>query len=316
MLRTLLAALLLCAGAAQGQAQTFPDRPLRMLVGYAAGGTTDIVGRLVAEGMGARLGQQIVVENRGGAGGIPAALVFLQQPADGYTLMAHAGGVNQAAALGTPMTFDPVEIWEPIGLAGTSALSLLVHPGLPVTTLQELVDFARAQGTPFRFGSPGVGLASAYFAQELGIDAEEIRYRGTGNVVVDLIAGRIQGYIIALPGVLTHVRSGAIRAVALASERRSHVMPELRTTVEQGFPQIIGASWFGPATRVGTPPERLARLVEAFQATMADPVTRQKLQEAGLDIPADTSAAFYRRLIREDFERWDRVARRAGLRQQ
>ncbi|MBY0334893.1 MAG: hypothetical protein K2X49_29950 [Acetobacteraceae bacterium] len=151
-----------------------------MLVGYAAGGTTDIVGRLVAEGMGAHLGQQVIVENRGGAGRIPAALVFLQQPADGYTLMAHAGGVNQAAALGTPMTFDPVAIWEPVGLAGTSALSLLVHPGVPVANLRQLQAFAGAQGTPFRFGSPGIGLASAYFAQELGIEAEEIRYRGTG----------------------------------------------------------------------------------------------------------------------------------------
>ncbi|MBY0334892.1 MAG: hypothetical protein K2X49_29945 [Acetobacteraceae bacterium] len=133
---------------------------------------------------------------------------------------------------------------------------------------------------------------------------------------MDLIAGRIQGYIIALPGVLTHVRSGAIRAIALASDRRSQVMPELVTTVEQGFPRIIGASWFGPATRVGTPPGRLARLIEAFQATMTDPAIRRRLEDAGLDIPADTGADSYRRLIREDFERWDRVARRAGLRQQ
>lgn len=126
----------------------------------------------------------------------------------------------------------------------------------------------------------------------------------------------LQGYIIALPGVLTHVRSGAIRAIALASDRRSQVMPELVTTVEQGFPRIIGASWFGPATRVGTPPGRLARLIEAFQATMTDPAIRRRLEDAGLDIPADTGADSYRRLIREDFERWDRVARRAGLRRQ
>lgn len=126
----------------------------------------------------------------------------------------------------------------------------------------------------------------------------------------------LQGYIIALPGVLTHVRSGAIRAIALASDRRSQVMPELVTTVEQGFPRIIGASWFGPATRVGTPPGRLARLIEAFQATMTDPAIRRRLEDAGLDIPADTGADSYRRLIREDFERRDRVARRAGLRRQ
>ncbi|WPB83932.1 Bug family tripartite tricarboxylate transporter substrate binding protein [Sediminicoccus rosea] len=301
------------AGAAA--AQGFPDRSMRMVVGYAPGGTTDLVARLAAEFMGQDLGQQIVVENRGGAGGVPGALAVLQAPADGHVLMLQSGGLNQAEALGTPLPFDAVAAWAPVGLIGTSAIALVVHPGVPARNLRELQAYVRASGQPLRLGSPGTNLSGALYAQEMGIEIEEIRYRGTGLVVNDLLAGRVQSYAIALPGILGHVRSGGIRALAIASTTRSPVMPELPTTVEQGFPGIITASWFGVVARAGTPPERLARLSQSVARMVADPVMRSRLSEAGVDVTPDPGPAYFDTLIREDRARCELVVRRGNLRQ-
>lgn len=312
--RAALAAPILLAAARPGLAQGFPDRPLRMIVGYAPGGTTDIVARVTAEYLSQYLGQPIAVENRGGAGGVPGALAMLQAPADGHVLMLQSGGLNQAEALGPALPFDAVEAWAPVGLVGTSAISLVVHPAVPATNLRELQAHVRASGQPLRVGSPGTNLSAELYAQELGITIEEIRYRGTGMVINDLLAGRVQAYTIALPGILAHVRSGGLRAIAIASATRSHVMPELPTTVEQGFPGIINASWFGVVARAGTPPDRLARLGEGVSRMLREPAIRSRLTEAGVDVESQTSPAAFDAMIREDRARWDMVVRRGNLR--
>lgn len=312
--RAALLAPALLVGEAPAMAQSFPDRPLRMVVGYAPGGTTDIVARVTAEYLGQRLGQPVTVENRGGAGGVPGALAVLQAPADGHVLMLQSGGLNQAEALGPALPFDAVESWAPVGLVGTSAISMVVHPSVPATNLRELQAYVRASGQPLRVGSPGTNLSAELYAQELGIRIEEIRYRGTGMVINDLLAGRVQAYTIALPGILAHIRSGGLRALAIASATRSHVMPELPTTVEQGFPGIITSSWFGVVVRSGTPPARLARLSDAVSQMLTDPAVRSRLTEAGVDVERTTSPAAFDAMIREDRARWDLVVRRGNLR--
>lgn len=309
----LLAPALLAASPAM--AQSFPDRPMRMVLGYAPGGTTDIVARVTAEYMGQLLGQHIAVENRGGAGGVPGAIAVLQAPADGHVLMLQSGGLNQAEALGPALPFDAVDAWAPIGLVGTSAISFVVHPSVPARNLRELQAYVRASGQPLRVGSPGTNLSAELYAQELGITIEEIRYRGTGMVINDLLAGRIQAYTIALPGILAHVRSGGLRALAIASATRSHVMPELPTTVEQGFPGIINSSWFGVVVRAGTPPDRIARLGDAVTRMLGNPTVRSRLTEAGVDVVTETSPASFDAMIREDRARWEMVVRRGNLRQ-
>lgn len=312
MLRALLLLLILISSTA---ALAFPERPMRMVVGFAPGGTTDIVARVVAENMGKMFNQQIVVENRGGAGGVPAALAVLQAPVDGHTIMLQSGGLNQAEALGTPLPFDAVDAWAPIGLIATSAISLVVNPALPVTNLRELQNHARHSGAPLRFGSPGVSLVSFLYAQELGIEIEEVRYRGTGAVLHDLLAGRVQAYAIALPGILAQIRSGGLRAIAIASEKRSSVMPELPTTVEQGFPNILSASWFGVVARAGTPADRLAILSTAVDQTLRDAEVRRRLADAGLDVAEETNPTSFDAMIREDRARWRLVVERGNLKQ-
>lgn len=306
--------LLLLALALPARAE-YPDHPIRLVVGYAPGGSTDIVARLLADRMGARLNQSILVENRGGAGGVPAAAMVLQQEADGYTLMLHTLGLNQAAAIGTRMPFDPVAAWAPIGLAATGANALIVHPSVPARSLRELQAYARALPAPLRFGSPSLGLTSYLFAQGLGIEIEDVRYRGTSAAMTDLLAGRVQAYTIALAGVLPHVQSGALRALAIARRQRSAVMPELPTTAEEGFPVIVMSSWFGLVSRAGTPPERIARLHATLNATLAEPETVARLLAGGLDVEPSPDPEAFGAMMREDLALWDEVARRGNLRQ-
>ncbi len=306
------ALLLLALLAAPAQAE-FPDRPFRLIVGYAPGGSTDIIARTVAEGIGQRLGQQVVVENRGGAGGVPAAAVAVQNEPDGYTLVLHTQGLNQAAAVGTRMPFHPVDAWAPIGLAATGANALIVHPAVPATTMVELQAFVRASGQPLRFGTPGIGLSSAVFAQGMQVDMEEVRYRGTSAALADLLAGRVQAYTIALAGVLPYVQSGQLRALAIGGPRRSRVMPELPTTAEAGFPTVLMVSWFGLVTLAGTPEDRLEKLFTALNATLAEPQAAARLEGAGLDVDPSPSRAAFGELYRRDFSRWMEVSRQQGL---
>lgn len=293
----------------------FPDRPLRIVVGFAPGGSTDIIARLVADGLNTRLGQPVVVENRGGAGGVLAAQLVVQQPADGYTLMLHTDGLNQAAAVGTSMSFDPVKAFAPVGLAAKSSLVLVVHPSVPAQNLKEFLAYARQQPHPLRFGSPGSGLSSQLFAQGLGIAIEEVRYRGTSAVLNDLLAARIDAYTIAFPGILSYVQAGALRALAIAADERSRVMPELPTGPEQGFPEVIATGWFGIVVKAGTPPDIIVRLHRALNETLDDPMVRRRIGEIGLDIAPSAKPEDFGALIRDDLVVWERVATRGNLRQ-
>src|SRR5918998_4053590 len=214
----------------------YPDRPIRLVVGYAAGGGTDLTARAVATRMSAELGQQIVVENRGGGGGVPAIQWVLQAPADGHSLMFSTAAVLVARALGTPMNFDPLEVLAPVGLVGVSPNVLVVHPSVPARTLQELQSYGRSRGEPLRFGSPSISHTTRLVGQELGIEVEEVRYRGTGPLMTDLLAGRIDAYLIPLPGIRTAVRAGELRAIAVSYPTPLAAMPELATTEAQGFP--------------------------------------------------------------------------------
>ena len=305
----LAGALLLAVAPAQA---AWPERPFRLIVGYAPGGSTDIIARTVADGIGQRLGQQVVVENRGGAGGVPAAAVAVQNEPDGYTLVLHTQGLNQGAAVGTRMPFHPVDAWAPIGLAATGANALMIHPSIPAHSMRELQAWVRASGQPLRFGTPGIGLSSAVFAQGMEVEMEEIRYRGTSAALADLLAGRVHAYTIALAGVLPYVQSGQLRALAIAGPRRSRAMPELPTTAEAGFPSVIMVSWFGLVTLAGTPEDRVTTLFTALNATLADPAAREKLEAAGLDVDPSASPAQFGAMYRADHDRWMVVSRRQG----
>jgi tripartite-type tricarboxylate transporter receptor subunit TctC len=292
----------------------WPDRPLRLVVGYAAGGGTDITARALAQRLSAELGQQIVVENRGGGGGVPAVQSVLNAPADGYSLNFSTAAVLVAQALGTPVPFDPLAVLAPVGLLGVSPNVLVVHPSVPARDLRALQAYGKARREPLRFGSPSISYTTALIGQELGIETEEVRYRGTGPLLTDLIAGRLHGYLIPLPGIQAAVRAGELRAIAVSHRSRLAALPDVPTSVEQGFPGLIAFTWTGLEVRSGTPPEIVARLTAALNTALGDAALRQKLAESGVEATDRTTPDSFRALVLEDKARSDAVIRRYDIR--
>jgi tripartite-type tricarboxylate transporter receptor subunit TctC len=255
------------------------------------------------------------VENRGGGGGVPAVQAVLQAPADGHSLMFSTAAVLVARALGTPMSFDPLEVLAPVGLVGVSPNVLVVHPSVPARSLRELQAYGRTRGEPLRFGSPSIGFTAHLVGQELGIEVEEVRYRGTGPLMTDLLAGRLQAYLIPLPGVQAAVRSGELRAIAVSYRTPLKAIPEVATTVAQGFPDLISFTWTGIEVRAGTPPGIVARLGAALNAALVDTELRRKLDESGVEAAERTDPDSFRALVLEDKARAEAVIRRFNLRE-
>jgi len=307
--------VLAAGGLATPALAAYPDRPIRLLVGYAAGGGTDFTARAVATRMSAELGQQIVVENRGGGGGLPAIQSVLQAPADGYSVMFSTAAVLVARALGTPMNFDPLEVLAPVGLVGVSPNVLVVHPSVPAHNLRELQAYGRSRSEPLRFGSPSINYTTHLVGQELGIEVEEVRYRGTGPLLTDLLAGRLQAYLIPLPGIQAAVRSGDLRAIAVSYQTPLAAISEVPTTVAQGFPNLISFTWTGLEVRAGTPPEIVDGLGRALNASLADAELRQKLSEAGVEAVERTAPDSFRALVLKEKARAEAVIRRFNLRE-
>jgi tripartite-type tricarboxylate transporter receptor subunit TctC len=299
-------------------AQAFPDRPLRLVIPWPPGGTNDIVGRLIAEGMGSRLGQSVVIENRGGAGGALGAEVVAKSTPDGYTLLLGGSGsltINQLVRRRLP--YDPATAFAPVGMIGSGANVIIVHPSVQATNLRELQAVARAANPPLNYASPGVGstghAAGALITQVLGVEMEHVPYRGTGPAMNDVVAGRIQVFTNALAPMQPQIQAGTVRALAIAGPRRNAAIPDLPTTGEAGFPDIQAATWYAILTTGGTPPDRVQRLFAALSGAVNDPTIRGRLEAGGLDVEPSESPAAFARFVAEDAARWAPVVRRAGV---
>jgi tripartite-type tricarboxylate transporter receptor subunit TctC len=319
---TLAAALLAAACAAPALAQDaapFPSRPVTMLVGFAPGGGTDILARLLAPKLSEAFGQPVAVENRTGGGGtIAAAAVVRSRPADGHvvnlgTLSNHA----QAPLAMRPPPFDPVRDVTPILLAATVPMVVTVPATSSERDLQGFVARARANPGRLNFASNGVGtsqhLAGVLLMQATGIEMVHVPYRGSGQVVTDLAAGVVDVNVDTLPSVLGHIRDGRLRGLAVTTARRSPRLPEAPTMGESGVPGYDITLWymlFGPA---GMPEAATGRWATAMNAAMADPDLRRRIGEAGFD-PGGGTPAEAAALLRAEIARWGEVIGRAGIR--
>lgn len=295
-----------------------PDRPLRLVIPFAPGGTNDIIGRQVAEGMAARLGQNMVVENRGGAGGVLGAEMVAKAAPDGHTLLlGGSGSLVITSFVHRRLPYDPVASFAPIGMMGSGANLIVCHPSLPVTNLRELQAVARAARPPLTYCSSGVGTtshaASAMLALAMGVELEHIPYRGTGPALTDLMAGRVQLFTNALAPMQQQVETGRLRALAIAGRTRNAASPNVPTTIEAGFGEVQAATWFALFATGGTPPDRIAALHTALNATMADPALRARITEGGVDLETSDSPADFGRFYLEERTRWGEVVRRAGI---
>lgn len=309
-------ALLIAALPARAQQAAYPDRPIRMVIPFAPGGAADVVGRITAQAMSEDLGQPVVVENRGGSGGIIGSQAALQAPADGYTIVLHtlSSGVMNAG-LYRSMPFDLHRAFAPVGLVGTVPNIIVVNPGVPARTLQDLIALVRANPGRITYASSGPGtivhLSGHMLANAIGAEMVHVPYRGSGPALADLMAGTVQVMVDTLPPYVALVQSGQVRALAMASSTRSAALPDVPTAAEAGLPGYETNNWHGVFVATGTPAPVIARLERALRNGIAAPATHQRLVSLGVD-PRGTGAAELATFWDEQFRIWIPIIRASG----
>lgn len=294
-----------------------PDRPIRFVVPFVAGGSTDVAARVIAERMGEILGRPVVVENRGGSGGNIGGELVARAAPDGHTLlMGVTGLLTTNPHIYRSMPFDPAKDLAPVSMAYTSDMVIVVPGGLPVRTLREFVAHAKARPGELSFGSSGHG-ASTHTAAELfrlaaGLDMVHVPYRGSGAAMNDLIAGTIQMMLIQIAGAVGQIRDGQVRALAATGPRRHPLLPEVPSVGEAGWPDATATSWGCVMAPGGTPARVIARLNRAVVVAPATPSVRQRQSGAGVDGESSTPDALAA-FIAAEREKWGRVVREARI---
>lgn len=297
-------------------AQAYPSKPVRLIVPFPPGGVTDIVGRLLAQKLGDALGQQVVVENRGGAAGAIGAAAAAKSAPDGYTLlMATATHAINATLVPNP-NFDLVKDLAPVSLAASVPLLLAVHPSVPARDVKELVAWAAARPGQANFASGSTGSASHLAGEMLKsaakIDMVHVPYKGGSLAIQDLVAGQVGLMFENMPSILPFVQSGRLRGIAVTSARRSTTTPELPTMIESGYPGFEAGSWYGLFAPAGTPREIVARLNADMVKALRQPETRKLLSQQGAE-PIGNSEAEFAAFIQAEIAKWGRVIRAAGV---
>ena len=317
-----LAALAVIAqAAAQASAQTpaqdYPTRPITLVVPFPPGGSTSIVGRIVADKMSELLGQQIVVENRGGAGGTVGTRGVAKSPADGYTLiLGYTGTLAIGPTLYPSAGYDPRKDFAPIGQIGTAPNTLVVHPSFDVKSVAELVAYAKANPGKVNFGSAGVGTVShicgEYFANEAGIKLIHIPYKGTGPAVTDLLGGHIPMAFAPIPAVHEQAKNGNLRMLAVTSATRSTLMPDVPTIAEAGLTGFEAVLRYGLAAPAGTPRPVIDRLNHVLNQALAMDEMRKRLAIEGAE-PIPSTPEEYGAAIDREERTWANVLKAAGV---
>ena len=312
------AAALAAAMTSPARAQAWPARPVRLVIPFPAGGATDIIGRTLATRLGTALGQQVVVENRPGAGGSIGADAVAKAPADGHTLLMGTGSTHSVGpALNPKMPYDAFRDFAPVAHVANAPSVLVVGAGFPARTVQELVALLRRSPGRYNFGSSGIGtyphLSAEMFKWRAGgLFVVHIPYRGTGLVITDLVSGQIAFLMDSVVSAQPHIRDGKVRALAVSGEHRSPTLPDVPTFAEAGIAGMDISNWFGAFAPAGTPAEILSRLNRDINAAVRAPEVLERLERAGAE-PAGGSPEQFARLIRADHENWKAVIRRAGI---
>ena len=306
--------LALLTGVAEGQ--IYPSRPIRLIVPFPPGGSNDIVARMVAAQLGERLGQQVVVDNRGGAGGVLGSDLAAKSPPDGYTLLLISVAYAFGPALYKNLPYDPERAFAPVGILGSGAAALTVHPSLPVNTVQELIALAKAKPGTLNYASAGVGslqhLACALFMIQAGIDVVHVPYKGGGPAMADVIAGQAQIVMPSLIQVVPHIKSGRLRVLGTSGTRRSAVLPDVPTISESGVPGYEAHNWWGILAPAGTPAPVVEKLHKDLTSVLSSRETEKRFETEGAEVVRMTPAEFGR-FISAELVKWSRVAREVGI---
>ncbi len=304
-------------GGAQA-AETYPSKPIRLVVGFAPGGANDLVARAVATRLGPRLGQQVVVENRGGAGGNIATEVVARAAPDGYTmLLASVASFAMSPALLGKVPFDPINDFAPVTLAALVTSLLSVHPSLPAQSVKQFVALTKKVPGRINYATPGAGsiahLSAELFWNKAGVKLNHVPYKGGGPAVADVIAGHVEVMFSLISTQTPHVRSGRLRALAVSSAKRSTALPDVPTIAESGYPGFEASGWLGLVFPAKTPKAVVDRVHKEAVAVINSKEVQTQLADLGLDAEANDPVQFIA-LIKSDHARWDKLVRAAGLR--
>ena len=314
---TLLAGAAMIFSAAAGAAENFPTRSIRLVVPYPAGGGTDIVGRILGQKLHETLGQPVVIDNRSGAGGTLGTALAAKSAPDGYTLLLVPTSHVINPSIYAKLPYDTVKDFAPITMVASAAILMAVYPGVAADTVRGLVDAAKAHPqTLANYGSAGAGtvfhLTGELFKQLTGLALQHVPYRGGGPTVTALLAGEMPLAFETMLALQPHVRAGTLRALAITSAQRSAVMPEIPTTAESGFPQLVADNSYALFAPAGTPAMIVARLHDATVAALALPDARERLREQGAE-PVGDSSTELATYVAAEIPKWAALARQAGV---
>jgi len=315
-------ALLVAAAAAflpavDAAAQTaYPSRPITLVVPQAAGGTNDIVGRVVGQKIAEVMGASVVVDNRPGAGGNIGTQLVAKAPKDGYTLLmtiSSSQAINPA--LYKNPGFDPVKDFRPVGLIGAVPNVLLVNPSFPAKSLSELLALAKRKDAAYQYASAGNGTLNHLLGEMLnsmaGIQLQHVPYKGVAPAINDVLGGQLPIVFASLPSALPHIKAGKLRALAVSGDKRSPVLPEV-PAIAESVPGYNGTLWIGLFAPAGVPADVFAKLQDATQKAMAAPDLREKLDQQGVEIAPPTSPEQFAKLLQDDIAKWARIVKASG----
>jgi tripartite-type tricarboxylate transporter receptor subunit TctC len=300
-----------------GLAADYPARPIRLIVPYPPGGTLDVLARGIGPELTTQLGQPIVIENRSGAAGAIGTEAAAKASPDGYTLLIGGGSGTAVHALLRNVPYDPVKAFSPIGTLATYPSVLIVNPGTPAKSVQELIALAKASPGKMSYGSPGTGninnLVGELFKSLAGVDIVHVPYKGAALVITDVVAGHVPVGFVLLPGAMGQLRSGKLRALAVTTEERVSAVPDVPTMRQAGVRDLVLFDWSGLFAPAGTPKDVIARLSAEVRKVVLSPQMRQRSVEQGFE-PKALSGEEMAALMKSDAEKWARIVKQTGTR--
>jgi tripartite-type tricarboxylate transporter receptor subunit TctC len=306
------------AAATHAQAQTYPSKPIRIVVPFAAGGPADITARTIGPRMTELLGPPIIVDNRGGANGVIGAEAAIRSPADGYTMLMSTSSITSInmVTYGDKPPYDTLRDLQPLTPVMFTTSLIVLHPSMPAKTLKELVALMKSRPNQITFGSAGTG-GTLHFGIEMlqseaGVKITHVPFKGAGPAVTDLIGGQINGMFVDLPVISPYVKSGKVRAVAVTSVQRSQYFPEVPTTKEAGYPGVEMTNCYGLLVPAKTPRDIVMKLHDAVVKAVATPAVRERFTAVGAD-PATMSPEEFTRFIKTDIAKWGKLAKAANI---
>ena len=319
MIRAALMLLVVAVGSGAAFAQRYPEKPIRLIVGSAPGGGNDFAARVINANLSELLGRQVVIDNRGGVGGLLASEIVAQAIPDGYTLLQMFSNFAILPSLHPKLSFDVEKDFVPVVNIASTPLILVVHPGVPAKSVAELIQHARTQKGALNFAAPGVGslghLAGELFKSMAKIEMTHVAYKGGGPAIAALVGKEVHLYFSTVPAALTQVKAGRLQALGITSVKRSSAAPQVPTVAEQGLPGFEVTGWFGMFAPARTPMSVVNVLNQSVNKTLALPDIRARFVAEGVEPEGGTPAEFAKQ-VRQDVRKWGSVVKSAGIQQE